>query len=192
MIETQIFNSYFFLRLFLNTITMALLLEVIYFRVYRCRSLFFTFYLLNFMVFLLVFMLEKMKAFNTLGSAFGLLAAFSLLRFRTEQLTAQDMTYLFITMALGLINSIINGSYLDIILLNLMILAAIYITDGIRRSRTIKSKTIEYNKLDNLHPTRHKELTKELKELTGLDIQNISLDDINTMKGSVSVNIYYY
>lgn len=137
-------------------------------------------------------MLEKMKAFNTLGSAFGLLAAFSLLRFRTEQLTAQDMTYLFITMALGLINSIINGSYLDIILLNLMILAAIYITDGIRRSRTIKSKTIEYNKLDNLHPTRHKELTKELKELTGLDIQNISLDDINTMKGSVSVNIYYY
>lgn len=144
------------------------------------------------MVFLLVFMLEKMKAFNTLGSAFGLLAAFSLLRFRTEQLTAQDMTYLFITMALGLINSIINGSYLDIILLNLMILAAIYITDGIRRSRTIKSKTIEYNKLDNLHPTRHKELTKELKELTGLDIQNISLDDINTMKGSVSVNIYYY
>ena len=93
---------------------MIILIRVVYYSTYQKRDMFFTFFLLNFIVFLLTFMLEKAKAFNSLGSAFGLLAAFSLLRFRTETITAKDMTYLFIIMAIGLINSIMKGSLVEI------------------------------------------------------------------------------
>ena len=70
------------------------------------------------MVFILAFMLERTRAFTSIGSAFGLLAAFSLLRFRTRTITAKDMTYLFIIMTIGLINSVMKGSVIEIAILN--------------------------------------------------------------------------
>ena len=118
MDEFRLFSEYFLVRFLINIAAMVALIRFIYYPIYRNRELFFTFFLLNFIVFLLAFMLEKAKAFNSLGSAFGLLAAFSLLRFRTETLTAKDMTYLFIIMAVGVINSIMKGNELEIIGLN--------------------------------------------------------------------------
>ena len=85
-------------------------------------------------------MLDKTGGFNSIGSAFGLLAAFSLLRFRTETLTMKDMTYLFIIMALALINSVMKGTYLEIVLLNVLILVAVYVVDG---NRLIQKSTIQ-------------------------------------------------
>lgn len=130
MDNLQLFSEYFLVRLLINIVAMVILIRIIYYRTYQKRNLFFTFFLLNFIVFLLTFMLEKAKAFNSLGSAFGLLAAFSLLRFRTETLSAKDMTYLFIIMALGLINSIMRGSYPEIMMVNGLILIAVYTVDG--------------------------------------------------------------
>ena len=41
-----------------------------------------------------------------MGAAFGLFAVFSILRLRTEGLTTKDMTYLFVTIAIGLIAAV--------------------------------------------------------------------------------------
>src|SRR6187549_502962 len=98
MENTGIFSSYFLVRLLINTVSMIVLIRFIYFSTYQKRDSFFTFFLLNFIVFLLAYMLDKTGGFNSIGSAFGLLAAFSLLRFRTDTLSMQDMTYLFMVM----------------------------------------------------------------------------------------------
>jgi hypothetical protein len=71
-------SDFFLFRLLINTAFMVLVVRVIYFKTYHKSDLFFTFFLLNFIVFLLSYMLEQAKAFNSLSSAFGLLAAFSL------------------------------------------------------------------------------------------------------------------
>jgi hypothetical protein len=188
----HLFTEYFLVRLLINTVAMVLLVRVVYYHTYHKRDSFFTFYLLNFIVFLLSYMLEKTKAFDSMGSAFGLLAAFSLLRFRTETITSKDMTYLFIIMTIGLTNSIMKGSVIEIVTLNAMIVAAVYLVDGNQLMRNQKSKTIEYPTLDNIKPEQQPILIADLKERTGLDIRKITIETIDFGKGRAVIKIFYY
>ena len=137
-------------------------------------------------------MLDKTGGFNSIGSAFGLLAAFSLLRFRTETLTMKDMTYLFIIMALALINSVMKGTYLEIVLLNVLIIIAVYVVDGNRLIRNQQSKTVEYYSLENIKPAQQDQLIAELRDRTGLDIQKIIVEHIDFGKGKAIIKIYFY
>lgn len=171
---------------------MILVVRGIYFKTYHKSDLFFTFFLLNFIVFLLSYMLEQAKAFNSLSSAFGLLAAFSLLRFRTETLTTKDMTYLFIMMAVGLINSVMKGSYLEISGINFAIAAVVYAVDGNQLMRNQKIKIVEYDKIENIRPEQHHQLLSDLKERTGLDIKKTTIEQIDLVKNRAIIKIYYY
>jgi hypothetical protein len=188
----HLFTEYFFSRIAIDIIAMIILIRVVYYSTYNKRDTFFTFFLLNFIVFLLTYMIEVMKAFNSFGSAIGLLAAFALLRFRTETMSLKDMTYLFVIMALGLINSIMKGSYVEILSLNAMIISAVYVVDGNQLMKNQKNRTLEFDKLDNIRPDRQALLIAELRERTGLDIRKISIEHIDFVKGRVVVKIYYY
>lgn len=192
MDNLQLFTGYFFIRLAINTIAMIILIRFIYYHTYNKRNLFFTYFLLNFVVFLLAFMLEKAKAFSSLSSAFGLLAAFSLLRFRTETLSSKDMTYLFIIMAMGLINSVMIGTVLEIVIVNAMLLLAVYIVDGNILMRNQKTKMVEYEGLDNIKPEKHPLLIDDLKQRTGLNINRISVEQIDFSRNRAQIKIYYY
>ena len=186
-----LFTEYFLLRLLINTVSMVILIRFIYYHIYRKRDFFFTFFLINFVVFLLAFMLEKTSAFSSISTAFGLLAAFSLLRFRTETISAKDMTYLFIIMTFGLINSIMSGSYWEIMGLNALIIGAVFIVDGNMLMRNQKTKTLEYDGLENIQPEKHAILIKDLSQRTGLNIQRISIEHIDLVKSKVEIRIYY-
>ncbi|MDH5250753.1 MAG: DUF4956 domain-containing protein [Cyclobacteriaceae bacterium] len=189
--ENSLFTEYFLIRLLINTACMIVLIRFVYYIIYAKRDFYFTFFLLNFIVFLLAYMLEKTKAFNSIGSAFGLLAAFSLLRFRTETITTKDMTYLFIIMTIGLINSIMKGSYFEIIGLNALIIGTVFLVDGNWLMRNQKTKTIEYNSLANIQPGQHGVLIEELRKRTGLNIKKISIEHIDFGKEKVVIKIYY-
>ena len=192
METTPLFTEYFLLRLLINTVTMIILIRFVYYNIYVKQDFYFTFFLINFIIFLLAYMLEKTKAFNSFGSAFGLLAAFSLLRFRTESITTKDMTYLFIIMTIGLVNSIMKGTYIEIIGLNALIIMAVFIVDGNRLMRNQKTKTIEYNSIEHIKPENHPQLIEDLRVRTGLDIQKISIEHIEFGKNRVVIKIYYY
>jgi hypothetical protein len=191
MDSLQLFSEYFILRLLINTATIFVLIRFIYYRTYNKRNLFFTFFLLNFIVFLLAFMLEKAKAFGSLTSAFALLAAFSLLRFRTETLSAKDMTYLFIIMAVALINSVMKGSYMEIGAVNALVIVVVYAVDGNLLMRNQKTKTVDYAGLDYIHPDKHPILIQDLRNRTGLNIQRISIEHIDFGKERIIIKLYY-
>jgi hypothetical protein len=137
-------------------------------------------------------MLEKTGGFNSIGSAFGLLAAFSLLRFRTETISLKDMTYLFIIMAIGLINSVMKGTYFEIIGLNVLIIGVVYIVDGNTLMRTEQHKTIEYFSLQKIRPDQEGELIADLRERTGLNIQKITIEHIDFAREKATIRIYFY
>lgn len=192
MDKMVIFTSYFFLRLLINSISMIALIGFVYYKTYQKRDSFFTFFLLNFIVFLLAFMLDKTGGFSSIGSAFGLLAAFSLLRFRTETISLKDMTYLFIIMAIGLINSVMKGSYVEIVGLNVLIIVIVYVVDGNTIMRTQQHKTIEYYSLQKIRPEQQHELIADLRERTGLDIQKITIEHIDFVREKATIRIYFY
>jgi len=192
MIGKELFTEYFLFRLLINTVSMIILVRYVYFHTYHKRDSFFTFFLLNFIVFLLAFMLDRTGSLSSINSGIGLVAAFSLLRFRTETISMKDMTYLFIIMTFGLINSIMKATNMELIGLNAMIIAAVYIVDGNQLIRNQKTKTIEYPSLENIKPEQHPLLIADLRQRTGLDIKKITVETIDLAKGKVTIKVYYY
>ena len=192
MISKELFTEYFLLRLLINTVAMIILVRYVYFHTYHKRDSFFTFFLLNFIVFLLAFMLDRTGSFSSINSGIGLVAAFSLLRFRTETISMKDMTYLFIIMTFGLINSIMKATMMELVGLNAMIIAAVYIVDGNQLIRNQKTKTIEYPSLENIKPEQHPLLITDLRQRTGLDIRKITIEAIDLAKAKATIKVYYY
>src|SRR5688572_3941200 len=107
----------FFMRLGINLLSTFILVRFIYFPAHKSREYFFTFFIFNLVIFLITFLLNKVEM--SLGAAFGLFAVFTMLRYRTEGISIKDMTYLFLVIAIGLINAVSKGGWDELILVNI-------------------------------------------------------------------------
>ena len=103
-VRPQLFTQFFFTRIVINGIALIVLVRYVYYPMNRKKEFYFTFFLLNFLVFVLVFLLNKSSSIGTY-SAVGLLAVFTFLRLRTETIGMKDMTYLFVVLTLATINA---------------------------------------------------------------------------------------
>src|SRR4051812_3086875 len=91
-------------RFLIDIVSVFILLRLVYYRVYKRSDLFFTFFIFNIVIFLICFLLNKVNI--SMGAAFGLFAVFSMLRYRTEDISIKDMSYLFLVIAIGLIAAV--------------------------------------------------------------------------------------
>ena len=66
------------IRLAIDFLCTFVLVRFVYYRFYRRTDLFLTFFSINLTIFLLTFMLDRVKM--SIGAAFGLFAVFSMLR----------------------------------------------------------------------------------------------------------------
>ena len=79
-----------FWRLLIDFASVFVLVRLVYYRVYRRSDLFFTFFIFNLVIFFICFLLNKVDL--SMGAAFGLFAVFSMLRYRTEDISIKDMS----------------------------------------------------------------------------------------------------
>jgi hypothetical protein len=180
----------FFLRIAFDFISVFILIRVIYYPTHRKREHFFTFFMFNLIIFLITFLLNKVEF--SLGAAFGLFAVFTMLRYRTEGISMNDMTYLFTVIAMGLINAVSKGSWDELLLINLLILGFTLFLDSTFFFRREVSKTIVYDNLEMIHPDRQPDLIKQLEAKTGLSIHRITIDKVNLLTESAQVTIYFF
>jgi len=191
--EIEIFDKLsdkFFLRLLIDVATMFVLIRLIYFPIYRKKDFFFTYFLFNLIIFILTFLLNKVEM--SFGAAFGLFAVFTLLRYRTENISAKDMTYLFIVIAIGLISSVSKGSYLELIIINAIIIVFVYALDGNLLLKNENVQAIRYENIENIKPENHNKLLEDLRQRTGLPIHKISITKVDFLRDTAVINIYYY
>jgi hypothetical protein len=185
------FNASFFLRLLIDILSMVILIRFIYYPVYRRSDHMFTFYMFNLTIFMITFLLAGKNSFST-GAAFGLFAVFSLLRYRTEDISARDMTYLFTVIALGLMTSVNKGTVLEIAIINCVILFAAFLLDGNVLMKTEFVKSIQYENIELIKPDREEDLRKDLEQRTGLSIHKVSVGKIDFLRDTAIIKIYYY
>jgi hypothetical protein len=178
------------LRLLINLVAMFLLVRAIYLPLYKKTDFLFTFFLFNLVIFVITHMLNKVEL--SFGAAFGLFAVFTLLRYRTEIVSPKDMTYLFVVIALGLINAVSKGTPLELALLNLFMLAFIYSLDSGFLIRNEMVQTIYYKGLQNIRPEEQNQLIEHLRVVTGLQIHKIMIESIDLGKEIVTIKVYYY
>jgi hypothetical protein len=188
----ELFNKLtekFFLRLGFDFISVFILIRFIYYPTHRKREYFFTFFMFNLIIFLITFLLNKVEF--SLGAAFGLFAVFTMLRYRTEGISMNDMTYLFTVIAMGLINAVSKGSWDELLLINTLVLAFTLFLDSSLFFKREESKTIIYDNLELIRPEKRSELIRQLEEKTGLSIRRITVDKVNLLSESATITIYY-
>ena len=177
------------MRYVLNLMAMLILIKFIYFRTYRKSNFISSFFLFNTIIFFVAFMLNKVEM--TTGAAFGLFAVFSILRYRTDGISTKDMTYLFLSIAIGLLTSVSKGSLVEIATIDFLILILTYLLENNFIVQRELTKVIQYDNINFIKPEQHNELMAKLIERTGLDIKRIVINDIDFIKESCAITVYY-
>lgn len=184
------FNSGFIIRLLLNSATAFIIIKMIYFRHYRKADLFLTFFSFNIIIFLITFLLNKVEM--TMGAAFGLFAVFSMLRYRTENISAKDMTYLFIVIALGLIMAVSEGNLITLLLIAGIVVLCTVLLESNWLVKREYAQPVYYEKIELIHKDKQQELIADLKKVTGLEIHRIEIQEIDLLKDAARIIVYYH
>jgi hypothetical protein len=182
-------NARFFYTLGIDIVAMLLIIFFVYYPNYRKMDTIFTFILFNVVIFLLTFVLNKVKI--SMGAAFGLFAVFSMLRYRTAGIGMKDMTYLFIFIAIGLISGIQLEYYELGIICGIIFVVTLLLDTKLILKREL-SKNIQFEKIEMVKPEFRDQLIEELKARTGLKIHRIVINRLDYLKDIASIRIYYY
>ncbi|HKL39017.1 MAG TPA: DUF4956 domain-containing protein [Bacteroidales bacterium] len=191
MIQTSDFLE-LLLRFTLNMVAIVIIIRYLYYTSTRRKDYLFTYILISITVFLLCFLLENVKL--QLGFALGLFAIFGIIRYRTTTIPIREMTYLFVVIALSVINALANKqiSYAELLFSNFIIVFACYGFEKLWLLKHRSRKTIVYEKIENVHPAHYDALKQDLEERTGLSIEKIEVGNIDFLRDTARIRIYYY
>ena len=179
------------IRFLLNTGVLMLLVRWLYYTTARRKDYLFTYMLIGSIVFLLCFLLGNVKI--QLGFALGLFAIFGIIRYRTSQMPIKEMTYLFLVIALSVINALANGmvSLVEILFTNLVIIFIAFGFEKLWRLPHQSVKEVIYEKIDLIRPEKRQELINDLTARIGItNIQKIEIGRIDLLKDMKYIKEY--
>jgi len=178
------------LRFFLNTIIITIIIHLLYYPKSRRIDYYFTFMLISVSIFFLIFLLGSVKL--KIGFALGLFAIFGIIRYRTESMPVREMTYLFVIIAVSVINALCSiDNYLELLISNTLFILTIWILESNRWLKHISEKLIVYDRVDLIQPEKHDEMMADLIKRTGLDIKRFDVGAIDYLRDTAMVKIYY-
>ena len=185
------------MRLLIDITTTFVLIRLIYFPLYKHRDLFFTFFIFNLIIFFLAFLLNKVDL--SMGAAFGLFAVFSMLRYKTEEISIKDMTYLFLCIAIGLVSAVTKikdaPDSLEYILLggiNVIILVITFFLETKFLMKKEMAKLIVYENIELIQSDKKEEMMADIRTRTGINLHRFSIQKIDFLKDAAQIKIYYY
>jgi hypothetical protein len=179
------------IRFVINLIFLYLLVVVVYYRYSRKEKFVFSFFLMGIMIFFIGSMLKTV--FMEIGMAVGLFAIFTILRLRTRSFTIKDMSYIFVTIGLSVINSLklIGFPVLGVVIINLMIIITAWVLEVFLVNNNYESHSITYNNMELLKPDKEQKLLKDISSRTGKDITKVRIRNIDFKNENATLDIYY-
>jgi hypothetical protein len=183
--------GYMAIKLFTDLFFTFIMIRLIFYPIYRQRDYLFTTFLINITVFLICFLMASIKV--KIGFAFGLFAVFSIIRYRTEQIPARQMTYLFTVIIIAVLNSLTDEaiSYAELILANLVIIATAFILEKNLLHNKDMVRLVRYEKIELIKPENYNKLIADLKERTGLNILKADIESIDFLNDTAKIKILY-
>ena len=196
MVLFELTNQYLMMvvRLIISILFTWLIIDRMYYAKSHRRDFRFTFMLIPvaifFIVFFMIFVLEDMKGKASMGVGIGLFGIFSMMRYRTDTMPVREMTYLFITIALAVVNAVsVNVSLAEVILTNLIVAAAVWVCE--KRLKSNSTKLVQYDRIELITPARRQELIADLQTRLGLNITNVEVGAVDFLKDMALLRITY-
>jgi hypothetical protein len=146
---------------------------------------------LNASVFLIASLLGGIDL--NVGVGFSLFAIFSVLRYRTDPIPVREMTYLFVLMALPVIDAVLlsQSSYLALLIANGVTVLVLYAVEKGWGFCYDRKRSILYDKIDLIKPENRDRLLDDLRERTGLPVTRCEIGRIDLLRDVAELRIYY-
>jgi uncharacterized protein DUF4956 len=178
-------------RLALNLFFTGIVVRLVHYRVYRNRDYVFTYVLLNLVTFSLVYLLSSVPV--QLGFALGLFAVFGILRYRTEPIQVRNLTYLFVVIALALLNALARAAIglPELLIVNVVIVGMVCILEAAPFSGREASRLVRYDRLDLLGPEMSAELLDDLRKRTHLPVERYEIGDVDLLRDTATITVHY-
>jgi hypothetical protein len=179
------------IRFGFNLSVAFIIIKLIYQRDHNNNDFVFTYFMFNSLIFFFASILGSITI--NMGFAFGLFAVFAILRYRTDLIPIKEMTYLFIVITIGVINAL-SGDEVSIgalLFTNTALVGLTYFLEKYWQNNLLASMNIDYEKIENVKPENHEALLADLKERTGLNIQDFQFSRMNFLRDTVRIKIYY-
>ena len=182
---------YFIMGAGLNLLVALLIVRFIYYPMTQDKTYVFTFLAFNTVIYFVLGLLTS--ATLSVGVGFGLFAIFSVLRYRTDEMPIREMTYLFILIALPVMNSVmVSDSALPYLLVsNVAIMTVLFVLEKEWGFHFERSKRIVYDRIDLITPENSERLLANLHERTGLAVKRVETRRIDFLHDSAEMVIYY-
>ncbi len=189
------------IRFSINTAFILLMIFIIS-KQFVLRRFSFTFLMISLVVFFLCYTLKNFDL--NLGMALGLFAIFGIIRYRTLPLQTEEMTYLFITIGVAVINALSEDflSTYELIIINLIVIIFIifgefslkklnYGNDSHPLDEDINRRIIlQLDLTDNFKDIINKEIIDYQKKLN-IKVKSFKIFKIDKKLNIVTIYVYY-
>lgn len=180
------------IRFGFNLISTFFIVVMLYARNSKRKDFYFSYFAISVAVFMLVFLLENVKI--ELGFALGLFAIFGIIRYRTDAIPIKEMTYLFVIIAVSVINALSKDyfGYLELTFVNILLVGALWVLERILMLRQEDSLQIIYENIENIHESKEAELIADLEKRTGIKIRRYRIDKVDFLRDVARITIYFF
>ena len=170
------------------------IIDRLYYTKSRRRDFYFTFLLTSiaifFLVYFMIFGLDKLGGKTSMGIGIGLFGIFSIMRYRTDAMPVREMTYLFVIISLSVVNAIASSATIaEIVCTDIIVILSIWLCE--KRLKVEHSKLIQYDRIELIKPERREELIADLEERLGLKVNNIEVGAIDLLRDMAMLRVSY-
>jgi hypothetical protein len=125
-----------------------------------------------------------------LGLALGLFAIFGIIRYRTDSVPIKEMTYLFLVIAISIINALVNieTRIVELGMANIVLVVLPFIIEKFGDDN-LEKLSLLYDRTDLIDPSKRKELMMDLENRLGVKIKNISVGKIDLVSNKVKLEL---
>jgi hypothetical protein len=175
----------------LNLVSSLVVVRFIYHMAAKRRDFVFTFMLVSTAVFLLCRLLAGVEI--DLAFALGLFAIFGIIRYRTNAIPIREMTYLFIVIALAVINALapLAASWMEIVVANVLIWVLSFVLERLWFVEHLATKMVVYDRIDLLHEGKRSELVADLERRTGVTIVQLEIGKVDLLRDTANIKIHF-
>lgn len=174
-----------------NLAVAFIIVRFIYYPLTQNKNYVFTFLAFNTVIYLVLGLLTSTDL--SVGVGFGLFAIFSVLRYRTDPMPIREMTYLFVIIALPVMNSVLisDGNIWQLLAANGLMVALLYLLEQGWGFHFETSKRIVYENINLITPANRGVLLADLRRRTGLPVKRVEIGRIDFMRDTAELKIYY-
>ena len=120
-------------------------------------------------------------------------AVFGILRYRTEPIQINDLTYLFVVIGIGILNAVVNNkiSLSQVLIVNGSIIGLTALLEQSAWFRTDTTLRILYDDFEILKKNDERILIEDLHQRTGLNINKVKVERLDLLRETAELIIFY-